>query len=249
MMAIGVASPSAHGQAMMSTAMALSSASAKRGSGPQTYQRSEGDDGHDDYRRHEPGRHGVGEPLNRRARALRLADHPDDLRQHGLAPDALGAHDEAPRAVDRRARDPLSRFFDDRHRLAREHRLVDVRCGPRRRAPSVGIFSPGPNAQAIAQPDVRHRLVELLAVADDARRSRREVEQLPDRGARAAARPQLENLAEEHEDGDHDRGIEVGLDRAVHAEARRKDLRREGRGDAEQPGGADAERDEREHVG
>ena len=38
MMAIGVARPSAHGQAMMSTATALTSAWASRGSGPHTLQ-------------------------------------------------------------------------------------------------------------------------------------------------------------------------------------------------------------------
>ena len=109
MMAIGVASPSAHGQAMISTAMALSSASARRGSGPQTYQPDERRDRHDDDRRHEPRRHGVGEPLDGRARALRLADHPDNLREHGVAADALGAHHEAAGSVDGRAGDAAVR--------------------------------------------------------------------------------------------------------------------------------------------
>ena len=105
MMAMGVASPSAHGHAMISTAMALSRASAKRGSGPQTYQPTNGRDGHDDYRRHEPARHRIGEPLDGRPRPLRLAYHPDNLREHGIAPDALRTHDEASRPVDGRAGD------------------------------------------------------------------------------------------------------------------------------------------------
>ena len=33
----------------------------------------------------------IGEPLNRRARALRLGDHPHDLREQRVAADALGA--------------------------------------------------------------------------------------------------------------------------------------------------------------
>ena len=37
----------------------------------------------------------VGEPLDRRARALRLGDHLDDLREQRVAADPLGAHDEA----------------------------------------------------------------------------------------------------------------------------------------------------------
>ena len=47
-------------------------------------------------RRHKPAGHLVGQPLNRRAAALRLRDHLDDLREHGVAADALGFHEKLP---------------------------------------------------------------------------------------------------------------------------------------------------------
>ena len=115
--------------------------------------------------------------------------------------------------------------------------------------PSAGILLARPDAKAIAQADVGHRLVELLSVADDPGGLRREIEQLANRGARPAASAEFEDLAEEHEDGDHDRRFEVGLDGPVHTKPGRENLRRERRGHAEQPGRADTEGDEREHVG
>ena len=75
MIDIGVARPSAHGHAMMSTATALTSACASRGSGPYDRPDDEREQRDGDHDRHEPARHGVGQPLDRRADALRLADH------------------------------------------------------------------------------------------------------------------------------------------------------------------------------
>ena len=94
MIDIGVASPSAHGQAMISTATALTSACASRGSGPTSAQTTNVTAATRDDRRDEVRRPPVGEPLDRRAAALRLADHADDLREQRLGADALGAHDE-----------------------------------------------------------------------------------------------------------------------------------------------------------
>ena len=45
----------------------------------------------------EAGRDNVGEPLDRRARALRFADHVHDARKQGIGADAFGAHDERAR--------------------------------------------------------------------------------------------------------------------------------------------------------
>ena len=53
MIDIGVARPSAHGQAMIRTATALTSACARRGSGPSHGPHDERDDGDRDHRRHE----------------------------------------------------------------------------------------------------------------------------------------------------------------------------------------------------
>ena len=98
MIDIGVASPSAQGQAMISTDTAATSAEGEARLGPEDRPGREGDQRDRDHRGHEPARHPVGQALDRRAAALRLGHHLDDLRQHRVAADLLGAHDEAARA-------------------------------------------------------------------------------------------------------------------------------------------------------
>ena len=68
-----------------------------------------GPDDERDHRNHdhdgnEPGGHSIGQALNGCSRPLRLAHHPDDLREQRLAPDALGFHDELAGSVHRPAR-------------------------------------------------------------------------------------------------------------------------------------------------
>ena len=88
----------------------------------------EGDQRDRDHQRHEPGRHLIGEALDRRARALRGRDHLDDLRQHGVAADLLGAHQEAAGGVERAGDDLRAGLLGDRHRLAGDQRLVERRA-------------------------------------------------------------------------------------------------------------------------
>ena len=85
------------------------------------------DGGREQNGRDEVPGHAIRQSLNRRARALRLADHPDDLREQRLGADALGAHGE--RAVDRqrRADHAIAGTFVDGYRLAGDHRLVHCR--------------------------------------------------------------------------------------------------------------------------
>ena len=104
MIDIGVASPSAQGQAMISTATALTSAYASRGSGPTMAQTTNVDDRDRDHRRHEPAGHAVGQLLDRRAAALRLGDHVDDLREQRLRPTRSARITSDPVAVDGRRR-------------------------------------------------------------------------------------------------------------------------------------------------
>ena len=94
MIDIGVASPSAHGHAMISTATALTSACARRGSGPTTAQTANASSATAITAGTNHAGHRVGEPLDRRAAALRLRDHRDDLREQRVGADALGAHHE-----------------------------------------------------------------------------------------------------------------------------------------------------------
>ena len=55
---------------------------------------AEGEQRHGDHGRHEPAGDLIGQPLDRRAGALRVRDHLDDLGQQGVAPDLVGAHHE-----------------------------------------------------------------------------------------------------------------------------------------------------------
>ena len=121
--AVGVARPSAHGQAMISTATAAVNASAGvAGDDQPAGERQQRDADHDG---HEDGRHAVDEPLDRRLAGLRLGDEPRDLRERRVRADAGGADDEPPERVDRAAGDVVAGPDLDGHRLAGQHRLVD----------------------------------------------------------------------------------------------------------------------------
>ncbi len=92
MIAVGVASPSAHGQAMISTATAaVNASSAGLPSSQPGHERDHRDHEHDG---HEHRGDAVGQPLHRRLRALRLLDQAGDLRQRGVVPDPGGLDDE-----------------------------------------------------------------------------------------------------------------------------------------------------------
>ena len=104
MIAIGVARPSAHGQAMISTEIALNSANARRGSGPHMNQPANDEERHHHDGRNEPCGNSVGQALNRRPGPLRFRDHAHDLRKHRLTADTFGAHDQATRAINRARR-------------------------------------------------------------------------------------------------------------------------------------------------
>ena len=83
MIAVGVARPSAHGQAMISTATAAVNASSA-GCPVSSHAASVAERDHD-HDRDEDRRDPVGEPLHRRLRALRLGHEPRDLGERGLA--------------------------------------------------------------------------------------------------------------------------------------------------------------------
>ena len=115
----------------------------------------------------------------------------------------------------------------DRHRLAGDHRLVDrARALERRRR------RPGPSrraARAGDRPTARPRAARpprRRPSRDAARGLRREAEQRADRGAGAAARAQLEHLAEQHERHDHGGRLEVDADAARDGRGTRRERRR-----------------------
>ena len=85
----------------------------------------EGREREDEHDRDEDARHAVDEALDGCLPRLRLGHEPGDLRQRRLLADLRRTNHEPPERVDRRPRDGSTSRDVDRHRLAREHRLVD----------------------------------------------------------------------------------------------------------------------------
>ena len=106
--AVGVASPSAQGQAMISTATAAVNAKRRALAGAEP-EAERGDRERDDDR-HEDAGDAVGEPLDRRLAGLRVLDEPRDLRERGVGADLGRADDQAAAGVDGRARDLRARL-------------------------------------------------------------------------------------------------------------------------------------------
>ena len=127
MIDIGVARPSAHGQAMMSTATALTSACARRGSGPNAAQTRTSTTATAIDGRHEPAGDGVGQPLDRRARCAAPRRPCRTICASSVSlPTRSRPHDEAAGAVHRAAGHRAAGRLLDRDRLAGHHRLVDA---------------------------------------------------------------------------------------------------------------------------
>ena len=104
MIAVGVARPMAHGQAMTTTVMNATRAWVSRGSGPRTNQSPKVAARHAQHDRHEDAADPVGQPLDRRLGALRPADQLHDLGQGGVAADPRRPEQEGPVAVHGRRR-------------------------------------------------------------------------------------------------------------------------------------------------
>ena len=178
MIDIGVASPSAHGQAMMSTATALTSAWASRGSGPND---RPDDEGHDRDQRPPPGR--TSPTRGRRgagsARATAAPRRPGgrSARARVSAPTFSARMTKPPVRVDGPPDHPIAGCLVDRDRLAGDHRLVD-RAGPGEDHAVDRDLLAGTDAERVAGVDRGEVDVALAAVgADPPRRLRRQPEE------------------------------------------------------------------------
>ena len=249
MIDIGVARPSAQGQAMISTLTAATRPNAIRGSGPNQAQAAKAMMAASDHHRHEPAGHLIGQPLDRRARTLRLGDHLDDLGQQRVAADLVGAHHEAAGLV-QRARDHLGPgFLGDGHGFARHQGFVERGAAFENDAIHRHLLArPDPQMVADLQAVDLHLVVGAV-IADAAGGLRRQFEQRPDRAGCRLAGAQFQHLAKQHEHGDHGGGFEIDRDRAaMAAEGRREPAWRDGANEAVEIGHAGADRDQGEHV-
>ena len=209
--------------------------------------RDEGEHGDSDHCRNEPLGNAIRELLDRRPAALRVTDHPDDLGQQRVGADALGTHDEAAGAVDRSPGEGGAGRLLDRHRFPCHHRLVNGALSFHDDAVDRNLLA-GPHAKAIAHPDPIER--HILFVAGDApRRLRCQSKQRLDRGAGPASRAQFQDLPQKNEHDDHRGRVEVGFDHAMHPETCGEPLGGERGRSRVAIRGADAEGDQREHVG
>ena len=235
--AVGVARPSAHGQATISTATVgrererrvgarrrASSRASPTAIAITTGTKTAGD--------------AVGEPLHRRLARLRVVDELRDLRERGVGADARRLDDEPAADVDGRAGD---RVAGARPRPGRSRRSAATgrrRSVPSTTTPSVAIFSPGRTTKrspTAARRSGRAARCRRRRGRDDLLRA--ELDQRAQRCAGAALRARLEVAAGE-EEHDHDgRDLEVDLvaraacataqlERHAHARPRRRRGRR-----------------------
>ena len=211
MIDIGVAKPKRTGQAMINTATPLTIACANRSSAPSANHTTNVMIGDRNHRRHKPGRHHIGQPLNRRAAALGFAHHPHDLRQQRVAADALGPHHERPGAVHRAAGHAVAGLLLHRHRLAGDHRFIDAARAFEHHAVDRNFFA-RPHPQLVARLHVFQRHIVFAAVGfNSPGRFRRESQQARmalDVCPRARS---SKHLAQQHQRDDHRGRFEINV--------------------------------------
>ena len=205
MIAVGVARPIAHGQAMMRTATALRMASVM--SPPMTIHANKRDDGDSDDGRNEDSADLIREPLHRRLRRLRLLDELHDLREGCVAAEAGHLDLEATLLVDGRTEDVVTDPLVDGSGLTGQHRLVDRRCAGDDATVGWDLLA-GPDDDQRTNGE-RIEVDHLLCVALlESGLFCAEFEEARDRMRSPALRSGLEVAAEEYEGGDHRRRLE-----------------------------------------
>ncbi len=203
-----------------------------------------------DHGGNEKPRNPIGKALDGRAAALRFTYHAHNLGKYGFAADAFGPHQHGARAVYGCAYDARSRRFFHRHRLAGQHRLIDRALAFQHHAVDRNFFS-RTHAQPVAHLHLIERNVAFgAAVFDEARHSRRKIEQRTKRAAGLSARAQLQYLPYQNQNYDCRRRLEI--DRrlsVVSAQRGWKNSRQQGGQHAVSVRGPYADADQGEHVG
>ena len=120
-MDMGVANPSAQGQAMISTDTATMTAWAKARVRTEVIPDAKSDEGNTNDDRYEISGDGIGQLLDRCPRTLGQGDHFDDLGEQGVASYFFGPHGDCAGGVDRSANHLVALLFLNRNRLTRDH--------------------------------------------------------------------------------------------------------------------------------
>ena len=232
MIDIGVASPSAQGQAMISTVTAATSAKVKRGSGPNIIQAANANSAAAiTAGTNQPATRSASRWIGARERCA-FATMIDDPRQHGVAAD-FSARMHQPAALVDGAADhasPSAFATGIDSPVTMDSSTKEL---PSVTTPSTGIFSPGRTRKRSPTAIVSIATSSSPCGGDAPRGLRRQTEQRADRARGARPRPQFQHLPQQHQHRDDGRRLEIHRDRAMHvAEGGRKQLRRQRADDA-----------------
>ncbi|MDT4821764.1 hypothetical protein FQZ97_549500 [compost metagenome] len=162
----------------------------------------------DQHHRHEHRADLVHHALDRRLGRLRMLDHADDARQHGLGANGNGARHQQPFEVDRAAGQPVARLLGHRHALAGQHRFI-------RMAAAFDHLRIDRDALARTHHDLvadahrRQRHAGFLAAAAHARGIGTQRRQRADGLGGLALGARLQPLAQPHQRDHHRRAFEV----------------------------------------
>ena len=167
-MEIGVARPSAHGQAITSTVMAVTMLKAVRGSGPKLNHSQEGHDGNQQHDGHEHAGHLIDQTRYRRPGSLCRAHHVDDVRQYRVPADAAGPEQETAGPVERAADHLVPGGLVHREWLAGQHGFIDAGA-PFDDDPIDRNLLAGMYADGLVETDLLDGYVRFLPVADHTR--------------------------------------------------------------------------------
>ena len=211
---------------------------------------SEGQQRYRNHRRHKEQRNTIGQALQRSLRSLRLGHQRDDLRQHRFVADLGGTHDQAAGAVEGAAGDVIALGLLHRHRLAAQHRLVDIAASLQHHTIERNLLA-GPHPQALAHDDLIQRNILLGTIIGNAMRNFGcQFEQATDRGRGLATRTQFQPFAEQDQGDDHPGRLEIERHMSVGiAHFRGKRRGQEKRDQAEAVGHQHAEANQGVHVG
>ncbi len=159
---------------------------------------------------HEDAADPIRQTLDRRLGALGPPDQVDDVGQCGVAPDPRRPHQEGPVAVDRSADHFVAGPLLDRHRLARQHRLVDRRIAFRD-APVHSNALARPYPHQVAYPNLLERHVYLAPTPNDSSRSSLQSKQRLDGANGLGLRPGFQPPPHQDQADDRGRAVEVRL--------------------------------------